>query len=249
MKTIAALVLSIACLLPTVSSAESPRVVELFGCNFIEGKDMDDLQKVIEYYAENRDKIGSSEVMKQSSGVWTPYRGNSQFDLIWGNAGLTLEEQGRANLAYDSSKQGQAIEARFNEVLECPSSGFLVEEILFDDRENLNSIEGNEFVLESYACTLNPGKSLADVDAALTAWRTPFSRAATQGALVIKRTPVMMSAYDVFYTGVWDNIADFTAAASAMTQDPEAATSMSLLSAAHRCESGLWKWQRVVASE
>jgi len=210
---------------------------------------MDDLQKVIDYYAENRSKIGSSEVMKMSSGVWTPYRGNSRFDLIWGNAGLTLEEQGKANLAYDSSKQGQAIEARFNEVLDCPTSGFLVEEILFDDRENLNSIEGSEFLLESYACTLNPGKSLADVDAALAAWRVPFSRAATQGAIVIKRTPVMMSDYDVFYVGVWDNIADFAAAASAMTQDAEAAMSMSLLSAAHRCESGLWKWRGVVAGE
>jgi hypothetical protein len=240
--TITGLVLAIAV------QAASPPATELYGCNFQDGKDMEDLQKVIDFYSENRAKIGSSELMKMGSNVWTQYRGSSPYDIVWANAGLTLEELGKANLAYDSSKEGQTAEARFNEVIDCGASGIVVNEVLFQDGE-LGLQQGGEVLVESYACQLYPGKTLEDSDAAIAVWKGPFSRAVDGPALVLRRTPIMMGEIDLMYLGVWQNIAQFTAVASSFAQDPEAATSNRLFSDAHRCQSGLWKVRNVIAGE
>lgn len=236
-------------LLVVTANAASPPATELYGCNFKDGKDMSDLQKVIDSYSANRAKIGSPELMRMASNVWTKYRGSSPYDIVWANAGLTLEELGKASLAYDSSKEGQATEARFNEVIDCGASGFVLNEVLFQSQEPEGLPEGEEALLESYACQLYPGKTLADTDAAIAAWKGPFEKAVDGPVLILRRTPVMLGEFDVMYLGVWRDIAQFTAVSSAFIENPEAAVSNRLFADAHRCQSGLWKVRNVIAGE
>lgn len=247
MRMLRHLVLIAGLLLTVAAQAAAPMVTELFGCNFKDGKDMADLQEAIDFYSAGRSKIGSPELTKMASNVWTKYRGNSTYDFVWANAGLTLEELGRANLAYDGSKEGQAAEARFNEVVDCGTSGIVFNEVIFQNGE-FQSQNGGERLIESYACQLYPGKTLEDTDAAIEKWKAPFARAVGGGpAMVLRRTPVMMGEFDVMYIGVWQDIAQFAAVSSALQQDPEAGASSRLFSDAHRCQSGLWKVRNIVA--
>ena len=235
-------------LLAVTTHAASPPATELFGCNFKDGKDMADLQKVIDFYSANRSKIGSPELMKMGSNDWTRYRGSSPYDIVWANAGLTLEELGKSNLAYDNSREGQAAEARFNEVIDCGASGFVLNEVLFQNGD-FGMQDGSEVLVESYRCQLHPGKTLQDTDVAIAAWRGPFERAVDGPALVFRRVPVMMGEFDLMYLAVWQDIAQFTAVASSFSQDPDAAVSNRLFGDAHRCQSGLWKVRNVIAGE
>ena len=246
MRMLRHLVLIAGLLLTVTAQAASPRVTELFGCNFRDGKDMADLQEAIDFYSAGRSKIGSPELTKMASNVWTKYRGNSAFDIVWANAGLTLEELGKANLAYDSSKEGQAAEARFNEVVDCGTSGIVFNEVLFQNGE-FQSQNGGELLIESYACQLYPGKTLEDTDAAIEKWKAPFARAVDGSPVMVqRRTPVMMGEFDLMYVAVWQDIAQFAAVTSSFAQDPEAGASDRLFKDAHRCQSGLWKVRNVV---
>jgi len=226
--------------------AAAPPVVELFGCNFLEGKGMADLDKVIAVYKSALPKINSPELQKMGSNIWVPYRGTMVYDFVWANHSMTLDEWGKASLAYDSSKEGQAADAAFFAVAKCPASGVVTQEVLYRSEQPLQ--QDDEVLLESYACALNPGKSMADVDAAIAVWKPVFARHATGASLVTRRVPVIAGGpTDLFYLAVWDDVAAFASATSSFMEDSGSSASNDALNAAHSCTGGLWKAHSIVA--
>ena len=228
-------------------AADSPQVTEGFGCNFQDGKDFDDLDNAIEYLASQRSKIDSPALQKMRSVTWTPILGSVSVDLVWFNGNMTFNEWGEIQDAIRSTSVGQAIQARFNDVLYCPGSGLSTNENLFrSDKE----FTGDGVVIESYRCNLSPGKTIADTDAAIAAWKPVFADvvAATDTASIVgRRIPLISgSGFDLSYYLVWDDATAYAAGNSARLADPEDALSAEMFAAAHTCESALFNGRIVV---
>ena len=232
----------------SAQAAESPPLTEAFGCNFLEGKDVDDLDKVIDYYQAQRTKIDSPEMQKMRSRIWTPFRGDVPYDFVWFNSNMTFNEWGMITDAFDRTKEGQAIIERFNEVVDCGVSALITGELLFSTEKEF--MDDGEVMIESYRCELNPGKTIADSDAALAVWKPVFEKAikATNSASVVaRRIPIISgSGFDLSYLAVWDDASAYSAGNSAFMSDPDSASSTRLFAAAHRCQSALFKSRTVV---
>jgi len=232
----------------TAQAAESPAVVEGFGCNFLDGKDINDLDKAIDYYTARRSKVDSPELQKMGSVVWVPYRGNVAVDFVWINNNITLNGWGKSNLAFESSKEGQAMQQKFDEVADCVGSSLQTTEVLFSTDEDL--ADDDEVLIEAYRCHLRPGKTMADSDAAIAEWRPVFEKAveATNAATVVfRRLPIISgSGFDLNYVVVWDDTATYAMASSAFLSNPANTRSGELFAAAHSCESAMFKGRIVV---
>jgi hypothetical protein len=180
--------------------------------------------------------------------IWEPFRGNVSVDFVWFNGPMTLNEWGRATDAYDNSKIGQAIEARFAKVADCRGSGLSVTQELSNTGKEFADDGG--VVIESYRCTLHDGKTMGDSDAAIKAWKPVFEKAAkaTDSASFVGRRIPMISGtgYDLYYYAVWDDATAYAKATSVFTADAGSARSDRLFSAAHKCDSALFK-ARIVA--
>ena len=120
----------------SVRAAQAPEIIEGFGCTFLEGKGMDDLNDAVEFYQSTISRIKSPEFHKMGSVLWLPYRGSGGVDFVWINNNVTLSEWGKATAAYDSSKEGQAADAKFAEMSTC-GSGLATSEVIFatEDRD------------------------------------------------------------------------------------------------------------------
>lgn len=235
----------------TVQAADSPAVVEGFGCNFLEGKGINDLNKAIDYYKTQIAKIDSPELQKMGSVVWIPYRGNVAVDLVWINNNMTLNDWGKSTVAFESSKEGQAAQQKFDEVADCVGSSLETSEVMFSTDKELADDDG--VLIEAYRCHLRPGKTIADSDAAIAEWRPVFEKAikATNVAsLVFRRLPIISgSGFDLSYVAVWDDAVTYAMANSAFLSNPANTRSGELFAAAHSCESAMFKGRIVVPWE
>jgi hypothetical protein len=252
-KTFLLVVCTIICLSISFSvrAAEAPEIIEGFGCTFLEGKGMDDLNDAVEFYQSKIKRIKSPEFHKMGSVLWIPYRGSAGVDFVWINNNVTLSEWGKATVAYDSSKEGQAADAKFFEMSTC-ASGLAISEVIFatEDRELADS---GGVLIESFSCNLRDGQTLAATDAAIKAWRPVFASAVNgkkAASVVLRRVPLVSGrGYDVNYAAIWDNVAVYAEVNEAFAADPDSAKSNQLFGAAHKCNSALWKGRIVTAWE
>jgi hypothetical protein len=229
------------------SAHAAQSVVEAFGCNLNDGKTMDDLMAVAAHYEGQRSKIDSDALQKMRSVVWTPIRGSAQIDFVWFNTNLSYSEWGEVTDAWARSNVAQSIQARFDEVSTCGGSGLYANQLLFSNDTAFKDDGG--VMIESYRCNLRAGKSMADSDKALDAWRPVFEKhveAAGVSSFVGRRTPIISgNGFDLSYIGVWDDATTFAAVNEAILTDPNN-RSGALFEAAHSCESALFNAQVVV---
>ncbi|MCZ6640920.1 MAG: hypothetical protein O7F71_05045 [Gammaproteobacteria bacterium] len=232
----------------TALAADSPPIVEAYGCNFVDGKGMADLDAVAEYYASNRSKIDSPELQKLRSVVWTPFRGSVDVDLVWFNSNVTLNEWGSLTDAYESSSVGRDIQAKFDAVALCETSGLYTNEVLLRTDKQFEQDDG--VMIESFRCEYRPGQGVVDSDAAIAAWKPVFEKAVSatnSAAFVARRQPIISgSGFDLGYLVVWDDATAYAEGNSAYRADPDSAEADGLFAAAHRCRSALFNGRIIV---
>jgi hypothetical protein len=152
--------------------------------------------------------------------------------------------------AYEASPVGAAIQAKFDAVSSCAQSGLYAQEVLFSNIEKKPFADGPA-VVESFRCELHDGKSIADSDAAIAAWKPTFEKAiAATGlsALVARRLPIISgSGFDLNYLVAWDDFAAYANGNEAFRTNPDSAKSDALFAVAHRCESALFTSRTMVA--
>jgi hypothetical protein len=248
MLAVTATVLSTLLFCTSARAADAPAVIEIFACNFVVGKTMSDLDKTVDFYQSQRSKMNSPAINKMRSVIWQSMRGRVPYDLIWLNTNLNLSEWGEATAALADTSAGQTVQGRFDEVLVCDASGIYTNDLLYQSEGGL-AVDG-EFVVESHRCKLNPGKSVADSDHAIDAWRSVFAKAtasAKTSAVVLRRLPVISaSGFDLNYVAAWDDVESYANGNSAYRMDPDSATVDARFAQAHVCESALFSG-RVVA--
>jgi hypothetical protein len=232
------------------SQAAETNVVEAFACDFNTGKTMTDLDAVTSYYAAERSKIRSPALQKMVSRVWTPSLGSVSVDFVWFNSNLNYRGWGEMRKSFDESSVGAAIQAKFDAVALCSRSGLYAQEVLSNNLEQEPFTDDGSVTIESFRCELHDGKTIADSDAAIVAWKPVFEKAIAatgSSAFVGRRTPIISgSGFDLSYFVVWDDAAAYADGNETFRTNPASAKSDALFAAAHRCESTLFTSRTMV---
>ncbi len=240
---------AVACIATTAYAADT-EVVEAFGCNFNDGKTMADLDSAVAYYTAERSKVPAPALQKMVSRVWSPMTGTVPVDFVWFNSNMTYTEWGQIQDAMTASTVGAAIQARFDAAVTCPASSLWASETLHNTLDKKPFVDDGRVVVESFRCQLNPGKTIADTDAAIAAWKPVFAKAvAATGAstFVARRIPLVSgTGFDLTYLAVWDDATSYAKTNEAFMADPDNAKSGALFGAAHRCETALFNSRTVV---
>ena len=241
MQKTGSLIVLVAALVAFPAFADETRAVaEIYACDFVEGKGWSDLEEAAEFYNAQLKKLGSG-LEEIGSFAWEPYRGDVPFDFLWSTNSPNLNEMGRMSLIYDASKEGQAADAKFATVATCRSGVMFQEQIFEADPPDLT----NGYLIESYVCTINPGKDMADVREAIKGWHAYVTKTGLDNP-VWMRTPLIGSVpWDMSYFVVHKDIADFASGTTDYLTSEGAEANQAALDAVQTCNSALWRGQRM----
>lgn len=227
-----------------IIAAETPPVVQVFACNYIEGKGIADLDEATDFFNAQIDKIGSADLSASQAFLWEPHVANTDRDVLWFANYDNLNALGRAHDAIGNSPEGQAANAKFDEVVDCDSA-ILLSETLYDGEGD--PVSDNQALLESYVCTLNDGKTLDDARAVAKDWAELIATLPTTGGfLAFMRTPLIANVpFDLSYLLVHDSMTQYAQRQTEyMSSGGNDLTDR--FNEVHNCESGLWNSRQVV---
>ena len=230
-----------------IIAAETPPAVQVFACNYVEGKGIADLDEATDFFNAQIEKIGSADLSASRAFLWEPNVTVTERDVLWLANYDNLNALGRANDAIDASPDGQAAMARFNEVVDCDSV-ILLSETIYEGEGD--AVSDNQALLESYVCELNDGKTLDDARAVTKDWAALIATLPTTGAmLAFMRTPLIGNVpFDLTYLLVHDSMTQYAQRQTEyMSSGGNDLTDR--FNEVHNCESGLWNGRQVVPAQ
>ena len=146
------------CFVPSALAA-GPPIVDVFGCNLIEGRTMADFDRAATAWADQSDRVPANA--GYFAAVLKPFRGAAPYDVVWVGSSPDMDDWAKAGAAGMGSAEERAALAGIDAAVSCESALF-AETTMY---EGLKDEPGDvDAVLESYVCSLRPGKTLKDVD-------------------------------------------------------------------------------------
>ena len=95
-------------------------VVEAFGCDYAAGAGPKQLDEVVSLWQRDVEKIASPALKGYAAWVWTPFRGGTgESDWFWIGAYPDITDWAKGSTDYYASKEGAAVDARFNATNKC----------------------------------------------------------------------------------------------------------------------------------
>jgi hypothetical protein len=228
-----------ACAASAANAAETGTIVETFTCKLRDGKTMADLDAATKYFNEQVDAAGALESYFAAQLV--PIRANTEMDVIWIGADPNLNTWANEGDAWQAVPGGAQTQARFDEVVDCESGLFFSSDLY----SALPDEDGDTAtVIEAFGCTLNEGKTTADLAAAHQAYQTAAAALKAAGVgnfLTVTWTPYLANApFDVAYLTVHDDMKAFAATNSVYWTSKEGAASEAEFGKVVKCKSGLY---------
>ncbi len=242
-SVLATSLLLVAC---TAMADETPPAVQIFACNFLDRRDMADLDEATDFFKEQIAKIGSADLDAYEAFVWEPYVANTDYDFLWFGAHANLNTLARAQAAIDDSAEGQAANAKFNAIVKCDSA-IAFSEVIYDGEGD--PVSDGQALLESYLCQLRAGKTLDDARAVVKDWSALIATLPSSGSLtaLMRRPFIANTPIDLSYVLVHDDLKQF----GQRTTDYQNAGGAALdarFDEVHNCESSLWTGRQVVTA-
>lgn len=246
----AILMLVAALLLPMASdAADTGRVSEVFACNFKEGKDWNDFERINQSFSSIVREIGGA-ADDFDAFVWQPYRGSAEITYLW--AGYFDSFRGLADhwQAIEDAGRAAEIDELWGELETC-ISGLTTVEVIYDSADYPPAQRDPDArgMLESFRCRLQPGKTLTDVRAAVTTWQKHANKLGLPFD-VYMRTPIVSgSDFTHSYFVTHGDPSAYGANISAWRTHPETPAIESMLGEVQHCHNALWRSWQVFASD
>jgi len=232
------------CLSVHVNAADTGRVAELFWCTFNDDKGWSEFEQVNKYFGDQVKKVGG-KADDFDAYVWQPFRANVDFDYLWNGYYDNLRVWGEASQAYLDSAEGAAADDRWEELETCGSALANVEMIFDSPDYPVADSTSKKGMLESFRCKLQPGKTLADVNAVIKDWHKHINALGIPMD-VYMRTPLVSGNDEITHTyfAVHENAAAYGRNVSAYQTHPGTAAIDKKLSEVQTCTNALWQsWQ------
>lgn len=150
--------------------------VELYACKFVDGKDTDDLDKVIKRWNDYSD---DSDLDDYAAWLLTPFfhTPEQDFDIIW--LGAYKDGNAMGSGLQDWVTNGRELMAAFAEVVDCPAH-VAYSSAMYKAPQSGNVPESG--VITMMDCELNEGHRYSDVKAAELKWMDYLGDAGSKAA-------------------------------------------------------------------
>jgi hypothetical protein len=228
-------VLIVFCVAPTAFAA-GPPIVEVFGCGLNEGKTMADFDHAATAWANQADRLPANA--SYFAAVLKPYRGATDYDVVWIGSNPNMADWAKAGAAGMASADEQAALAGINAAVTCKSALF-AETAMY---EGLKDEPGDlDAVIESYVCSLKPGKTEKDIDAFDAAYIAASKALKLSTYSTYRWSPLYdRGTVQVAYLTVNDDLDAFAKGFDAWRGSKEGQAADAAAAAALSCDSTLW---------
>jgi len=179
MKTLVSLLAAVALLSSGTSLAAEPPppagIVQLFMCKLNPGKSAANVWELMETLAaRNTERAPGFSVF-----LWTPLRGYFNYDYVWGVTSTDLNEMAEGLTNYMSSN-AEFMGPRFAALNERCDSTIASMERVKDGALGTTGDRKPDAIVETFACRINDGSTMADVDATVDMWKTEVAKLGSQ---------------------------------------------------------------------
>mgnify|MGYP000067032695 CR=1 FL=1 len=230
-------------ILLVLSSTVQADIREIYVCNFLKGKNIDDVMSARDYYLKQAKKAG---IATPDAFVWTPYKSSLDYDVLWFNNYKDLMEFGTQADAFNSSSAMTSVIERFNSVMSCKSS-LASRETIFAGGDS--PVANPPAIISSNACMMKAGvqpDNMNDLKAHIKG--VLGSIPGYKNSLLFMSTPMTpgSNSPDVFLYGVHDNVSAWAAKRAAFLKSDGGAMLGRHFQSTLDCTASLWVGQQVV---
>jgi hypothetical protein len=224
-------------------AAETGPVAEVWGCTFKEGSDMTDIDSATEYYKSVIARLNDPALNAMEAYIWTPFRAQTDVDSVWFSIHANLNAFGAVSDLL-SGEDGQAVQARYFEHADCGAS--------LMELTPIYSAETVEFtrptIIEAFRCSLNPGKTMADVQPVVEEWRAWIEgQGGWDNYMAFMMTPIAAATpFDLYYFGVHENASAYAARTTETITSDTGSAINAKFGEVHRCEATTWIGRNVI---
>jgi len=242
-KLFSATIIGVFLLLANVVQAD---IREVYMCNFLDGKDMNDMLSARDYYLKQAKKSG---IATPTAFVWTPYKGNSSADLLWFNNHKNMMEFAKQADEFNGSTAMASAITRFNSVVKC-NSILASRDTMFEGGEP--PVATPPAIISSNACMFKGNILPADIsDFKQHVGEVLGSIPAYKNAVLYASSPLTPAnnSADLYLYSVHENLSSWASKRVAFEASKGAAALGRHFQSMLDCTTSLWIGQRVVPKQ
>ena len=229
-------------------AAESVPVREFYACNLQPGKTMDDVMAIRDALQEVVEEAGDEDLSNMVSFLWTPVKTNGDIDFLWFDMHADMNAMARAEAAFQAAGGPDAIGQMAAETADC-GAGIVTHETIAQGSVPFAADDGPALV-QSFVCTLRPGKTLDDARGAVKNWQKVIADlGGYDNYAAYLQTPVISSSEaDLYYFEVHQNLQDLAARFTAYGGSKAGQDADRRFNTVHRCNAALWNGQVIMGT-
>jgi len=221
----------------------SPPVVQVFGCSLHEGASYDSVWSVMDILGNS---VSDEATSDPAFGIflWTPFRGVSDLDFIFGviNSNLTTMGEGLAN--YVSSPTSQIVAARLGSIADC-GSGIMFTEDVVEGEVGMTADRKMDAVVEVFGCGYTDGADTDDRTDAVKYYRSQMEKLGSDA--LDKYGATIWTPYrggpgdaDFYWVGTYPDLKTWVQGETDYVTSKEGAASDAKFNEISQCRSSLW---------
>jgi hypothetical protein len=188
-----------------------------------------------------------------SAWLWTPFRGASPYDFIWGVNSSSLNAMGQGVTDYNAAPGAAAMNAQFGATANCISGIVMSQQIAVGALGNIADRKADALV-ETFSCTLHDGVAPSAVDDAAAFFKTQKSKISsaalkTYAAWLWKPFRGGTGEADYMWVGAYPDVKNWTQGDTDYYASTEGQAADAKFAAVGRCRSAIWQgyWITVAA--
>jgi len=221
-------------------------VREVYVCDYLDGKDMDDILLARDYYLKQSKKAG---LTTPDAFVWNHFKGSANADVIWFNNYTDMMDFAKQSDAAAGSSEMASVNQRFDTIVDC-TPGLASRETVYDSGDF--TVTGGSAIISSNACMLNDGVTSKDLDDLWSHAKSVLSSMDEyNNFLFFASTPVTrgVNSADLYLYGVSDNLTAWAKGRAAFGASDAGQSLSRHLQVLMNCTADLWIGQQVVGGE
>ena len=225
------------------AETSSPPVVQVFGCSLHESASYDSVWSVMDILGGS---VSEDTMNDPAFGIflWTPFRGVSDLDFIFGVINSNLAAMGQGLAEYLSSPTSQIVSARLASIADC-GSGIMFTEPAADGEVGMTADREVDALVEAFACRYREDADADDRADAVKYYQGQMEKLGS--AALDKYGANIWTPYrggpgtaDFYWIGTYPDLATWVQGETDYVTSKEGAAADARFNDMSQCNSSLW---------
>ena len=162
-----------------------------------------------------------------------------ELSKIWS---IFFQQSYALSMAYQASEQSEVSSALFASVADC-ESGIAFQEVILEAKAQPDLSNG--YIIESFVCSINPGKDMGDVRKAIKTWHAYSTKVGSPGPVIMRTLQVGNFPFDLSYFVVHQDLTAYAANTTKYLTGKGIESTQAALDKVQSCTGTLWRGQQM----